>query len=122
MKHMLFLMAARATSIDCEWAKMYKQLFPRMCRYDERIKDYRGKLKVLGRIAGQMASMIFALLKTDYSPSRTRALRASGMSIILLLGMQVGKDGWAPCISASSPMSLGSIIVQRVSHLATVIF
>lgn len=33
-----------------------------MCRYDERIKDYRGKWKV---IAGQMASMIFALLKTD---------------------------------------------------------
>jgi hypothetical protein len=36
-----------------------------MCRYDERKKDYRGKLKVIGRIAGQMASMIFALLKTD---------------------------------------------------------
>ncbi len=36
-----------------------------MGTYDERIKDYRGKKKVLGRIAGQMASMIFALLKTD---------------------------------------------------------
>lgn len=65
MKHMLFLMAARAITLDCEWASMYKQLLLRMCRYDERIKDYRGKLKVLGRIAGQMASMIFALLKTD---------------------------------------------------------
>ncbi|WP_220196744.1 hypothetical protein [Ktedonospora formicarum] len=28
-------------------------------------KGYRGKLKPLGRIAGQMASMIFALLKTN---------------------------------------------------------
>ena len=65
MKHMLFLLAARAITADCEWVKMYQQLLPRMCRYDERIKDYRGKLKVLGRIAGQMASMIFALLKTD---------------------------------------------------------
>jgi transposase len=65
MKHMLFLMAARAISIDGEWAKMYQQLLPRMCSYDERRKDYRGKLKVLGRIAGQMASMIFALLTTD---------------------------------------------------------
>jgi transposase len=65
MKHMLFLMAARAISIDCEWASMYQQLLPRMCSYDERIKDYRGKMKVIGRIAGQMASMIFALLKTD---------------------------------------------------------
>jgi transposase len=54
MKHMLFLMAARAITFDCEWAKMYNQLLPRMCSYDERIKDYRGKLKVLGRIAGQM--------------------------------------------------------------------
>jgi hypothetical protein len=36
-----------------------------MGTYDERIKDYRGKKKVLGRLAGQMASMIFALLKTD---------------------------------------------------------
>jgi len=37
-----------------------------MAAYDERLKDYRGKLRVIGRIAGQMASMIFALLKTDY--------------------------------------------------------
>jgi hypothetical protein len=36
-----------------------------MCSYDEKLKDYRGKLKPLGRIAGQMASMIFALLKID---------------------------------------------------------
>src|SRR5437879_2675044 len=34
--------------------------------YDERTKDYRGKLRVIGRIAGQMASMIITLLKTDY--------------------------------------------------------
>jgi hypothetical protein len=30
-----------------------------------RKQDYRGKLKVIGRIAGQMVSMIFALLITD---------------------------------------------------------
>jgi hypothetical protein len=40
-------------------------LLPRLAIYDERIKGYRGKLKVIGRIAGQMGSMIFALLKTD---------------------------------------------------------
>ena len=65
VKQMLFLMAARSTTIECEWARIYKRLLPRMCAYDERIKDYRGKMKVIGRIAGQMASMIFALLKTD---------------------------------------------------------
>lgn len=65
MKHMLYLMAVRSTTIECEWARIYQRLLPRMGTYDERIKDYRGKKKVLGRIAGQMASMIFALLKTD---------------------------------------------------------
>ena len=65
MKHMLYLMAVRSTTIACEWARIYQRLLPRMGTYDERIKDYRGKKKILGRIAGQMASMIFALLKTD---------------------------------------------------------
>ena len=66
MKQTLFLMAARATTLDCEWARIYQRLLPRLATYDERTKDYRGKLRVIGRIAGQMASMIFALLKTDY--------------------------------------------------------
>jgi transposase len=65
IKHMLYLMAARATILDCEWARIYHRLVPRMCTYDERTREYRGKKKVLGRIAGQMASMIYALLKTD---------------------------------------------------------
>lgn len=65
MKQMLFLMAIRAANMECEWATIYQRLLPRLAIYDERTKDYRGKLKVLGRIAGQMASMIFALLKTD---------------------------------------------------------
>lgn len=65
MKQMLYLMAIRATIMECEWATIYQRLLPRLAIYDERTKDYRGKLKVIGRIAGQMASMIFALLKTD---------------------------------------------------------
>jgi transposase len=65
MKHMLYLMAVRSVTLDCEWAKIYQRLLPRMGTYDERTKDYRGKKKVLGRLAGQMASMIYALLKTD---------------------------------------------------------
>ena len=65
MKHMLYLMTARSTTFDCEWARIYQRLLPRMGTYDERIKAYRGKKKVFGRIAGQMASLIFALLKTD---------------------------------------------------------
>lgn len=65
VKQMLFLMATSAITFDCEWRRLYHRLLPRLASYDERIKDYRGKLKVIGRIAGQMISMIFALLKTD---------------------------------------------------------
>jgi transposase len=65
VKQMLFLMAACATTMDCEWAHLYHRLLPRLGSYDESMKDDRGKLKVSGRIAGQMASLIFALLKTD---------------------------------------------------------
>jgi transposase len=73
MKQMLFLMAMRATILEGEWAHIYQRLLSRLAIYDERTKDYRGKLKVIGRIAGQMASMIFALLKpTDCA---TRCLR-----------------------------------------------
>jgi transposase len=64
-KQLLFLLAARATTIDCEWARIYQRLLPRLCTYDERTRDYRGKKKVLGRIAGQITTMIYALLKTD---------------------------------------------------------
>lgn len=66
MKQMLFLMVGRAITLECEWARIYQRLLLRLATYDERTKDYRGKLRVIGRIAGQMATMIFALLKTDY--------------------------------------------------------
>jgi transposase len=63
---MLFLMVGRAITLECEWARIYRRLLPRLAIYDERTRNYRGKLRVIGRIAGQMATMIFALLKTDY--------------------------------------------------------
>ena len=65
MKQTLFLMAMRAVTMEGEWANIYQRLLPRLAIYDERTKGYRGKKKALGRIAGQMTSMIFALLKTD---------------------------------------------------------
>ena len=65
MKQTLFLMAMRAVTMQGEWANIYHRLLPRLAVYDERTKEYRGKMKAIGRIAGQMTSMIFALLKTD---------------------------------------------------------
>jgi len=57
MKQMLLLCVAHAIQLDCEWARLYELLVPKKCRYDERKRAYRGKLKVIGRIAGQMIEM-----------------------------------------------------------------
>ena len=66
MKHMMFLIVANAVQQkDSEWAKLYKRLLPRMCQYDEGRQVYKGKMKVVARIAGQMIEMIYALLKQD---------------------------------------------------------
>jgi transposase len=65
MKQMLFLCVAHAIQLDCEWARLYERLVPKKCMYDERKRAYRGKLKVIGRIAGQLLEMVYALLKQD---------------------------------------------------------
>jgi transposase len=66
MKQTMFLVVANVIQRkNCEWAKLYERLVRRMCSYDERKRAYRGKLKVLVRIAGQMTEMIYALLKQD---------------------------------------------------------
>ena len=64
-KQTMFLVVATVIRMDCEWAKLYQRLVPLKCRYDERKRDYVGKKKVMGRIAGQMISLMFALLKQD---------------------------------------------------------
>lgn len=65
IRQTLFLVVASAIQQDCEWAKIYQRLVPLKCSYDERRKEYVGKKKVMGRIAGQITTMIFALLKQD---------------------------------------------------------
>ena len=52
--------------MDCEWANIYERLVPLKCSYDERTRTYKGKLKVIGRIADRMISLIYALLKKDW--------------------------------------------------------
>ena len=47
------------------WKSFYDRLVLKKCPYDARLKRYRGKMKVVGRLAGTIATMIFALLKED---------------------------------------------------------
>jgi transposase len=65
LRKLFFLAVGNAIRMDCEWTRMYVQLVSRKCAYDERTRTYRGKVKVMGRIAGQMISTIYALLKHD---------------------------------------------------------
>lgn len=65
MRHTMFLVVSTAIRLDCEWARSYERLVPLKCSYDERTKQYKGKLKVIGRIAGQMITTVYALLKRD---------------------------------------------------------
>lgn len=60
MKQTMFLIVGNAIQMDCEWAKIYERLVPVKCAYDERTRSYKGKLKVIGRLAGQITSMIYA--------------------------------------------------------------
>ena len=64
-KQMLYLVVWKAIQMDCEWARIYERLVPIKCSFDERTRTYTGRGKVIGRIAGQMVSVIFALLKKD---------------------------------------------------------
>ncbi len=65
-RKMMFLIVGNLIHLkDNEWANLYERLVHKKCAYDERTRTYRGKVKVMGRVAGQMIEMIFALLKQD---------------------------------------------------------
>jgi hypothetical protein len=48
-----------------EFARLYERLLPRKTVYDERTGQYLGRNKVIGRVAGQLITVIFTLLKRD---------------------------------------------------------
>jgi transposase len=66
MKGMIYLIVLQLVHLkDNEFARSYERLVLRKCAYDERRKQYIGKNKVIGRIAGQLIGIIFTLLKRD---------------------------------------------------------
>jgi len=65
MKQTMYLIVWRAIQWDAEWKQMYERLISSKCRYDERTRRLIGREKVIGRLAGQMTSVIYALLKQD---------------------------------------------------------
>jgi len=65
MRQMMFLIVASITRQDTEWAYLYKRLVQTRCPYDERTGERKGKLRIMGRVAGQMLETMYALLKKD---------------------------------------------------------
>jgi hypothetical protein len=66
MKQMFFLIACNAVQRRAgAWRQLYERLLPRLCTYDERRQAYRGRTRVLVRIAGQMVEMVYAFLARD---------------------------------------------------------
>ncbi len=65
MKQTMYLIVWRAIQWDAEWKAMYERLISRKCRSDERTRRLIGREKVIGRLAGQMIGVIYALLKKD---------------------------------------------------------
>lgn len=61
----MYLIVWRAIQWDADWKEVYERLVARKCHLDERTRRLVGWEKVIGRLAGQMASVIFVLLKKD---------------------------------------------------------
>jgi transposase len=78
MKEVMYLVALRAIQQEGPWADLYHRLVQRKCDYDERTQAYRGKNKIIGRIAGQIIAMIYAFLKSE---AELRATTARGKAL-----------------------------------------
>jgi transposase len=66
LKQTLYLVAwTTVRSADNEFARLYERLVRRKCVYDDKTQQYLGKNTVVGRVAGQLLSVIFTLLKRD---------------------------------------------------------
>lgn len=66
MKRTIYLLTINAVKSE-PWASLYQRLVERKCSYDPRLQKYRGKGKVIGRVAGQITTMVYAFLKRDAS-------------------------------------------------------
>jgi transposase len=65
IKQMMFLVVAHVIKQDTQWARLYEHLVEKRCPYDERRGERIGRLRVFGRVAGQMIETMYALLKLD---------------------------------------------------------
>jgi hypothetical protein len=66
LKQSVYLITLSAIKNDPSWRALYDRLVLRMCPLDQRTGKRRGKMKAVGRVAGQIINVLFHLLKHDY--------------------------------------------------------
>ncbi|MBO0778673.1 MAG: IS110 family transposase [Ktedonobacteraceae bacterium] len=65
MKQMMYLIVTGLIARDTEWAKLYERLVQAKCPVNPRTGERTGKIRIIGRVAGQLIETTYALLKTD---------------------------------------------------------
>lgn len=66
LKQTMYLVTIAAITHDKRWKALYDRRVKETCAYDARTGKYKGKMKVVGRCAGQIIGVIYALLRKDY--------------------------------------------------------
>lgn len=66
LKQAMYMVTMTAIRIDPAWKATYTRMVARKCSYDGRKKQYIGKMKVVGHIAGQITGVLYTLLRKDY--------------------------------------------------------
>lgn len=67
LKRTMSLIVYVACRYDPTWKTLYTRLVKRKCHYDADKKEFVGKSKVVGRVAGQLLRVMFRLIKKDYA-------------------------------------------------------
>lgn len=65
MKGTMYMVTKAAIRWSPRWKKLYERLVAKRCGYDTRKERHVGKMKILGRVAGQIIGVIFVLLRDD---------------------------------------------------------
>src|SRR5579884_327157 len=66
LRQVFYMATMVAIGHDTEFAALYQRLLPLKGSYNPRKKKYIGAKKVFGRVAGQLITLVYALLRHDY--------------------------------------------------------
>lgn len=66
LKQTMYLVTIAAIHYDPHWKALYDRLVKEKCSFDGRTGKYKGKMKVIGRVAGQIIGVMYTLLRRDF--------------------------------------------------------